>query len=158
MNDVLTLDIGGISSTQVAQLLEMVRAMRAPETDRPVFEDDERWRNAESTGWTPEHVQALRDKLASRGNTVQLAAFDEAIANGGFLSRAELYDIGEYGAERRLNQWSTAFIIIQKELVADHALPKDAADAMLPDYGPGTGYRRLRGYSVAPEIVRLARA
>ncbi len=157
MTDTLALDIEGLTPDQVARLVELTRNMREDNTLEEINLDDESWRDAPSTGWTLEHVESLRAALFNRGKPTQLAAFDTAIENGGYVSRAEVYELGNYDPDRKLNNWTAPFKAIVADLVANHDLPEDADLPMEPEYGQGTGYRPALGFNVAPEIVRLKR-
>ncbi|MGW9737127.1 hypothetical protein ACUXPL_000123 [Micrococcus sp. 140720015-1] len=121
-------------------------------------EDDGRWRDAPATGWTKELVQLLLKYLEEGGSGVQAEGMRQGIANGGFLPRVQIYEIGGYPPERRLNHWSTPFGTTMRTLVERHGLPAEAADAMTTRYDESiSSYQRTLGYDVAPEIVRLMR-
>lgn len=157
MADSLTLDIEGLTPDQVAHLVKVAQEMREDNQLEEIDWDDESWRDAPSTGWTAEHVELLRAALFERGKPTQLAAFDAAVENGGYVPRKEVYELGGYAPTRKLNNWTAPFKAIVAELVAHHGLPEAAAQPMEPEYGPGTGFRPALGFNVAPEIVRLAR-
>lgn len=154
MNDSLTIDLAGMTTAQVAQLIETVRGMRSSASDyeEPELPD---WDSAESTGWTIAHVEYLREKLAARAKRVQLAAFEAALENGGYISRGDLYALAGYAPERKLNNWTTPFRKIAAELVDQHDLPEDAALPMEAGYTDAPGYQQTHGFVVAPEIVKL---
>ena len=153
MSHQLVLDISQFDSNQVAQILTFVEELGTTPTEGtgPVVDLD----NIEPTGWTLAHVEYLRTRLQERGKATQLAVFDRAIENGGYVTRAEVYAIGDYQAERRLKRWTMPFQLITDELKAEHGLPESANLAITPYYGEGTGYRPLKAYTVAPEIVQL---
>ena len=158
MTDTLTLDVEGLTPDQVARLLAIARDMRgegAPERDE---NDNELWRDAPDTGWTLESVEALRHALSERGKSTQLAALDAAIKNNGYLTRADLYDLGGYDQDRRLNNWDAPFRNIVADLIADKTLPDGAVFPIKFDFPIAPGYVAARGLIVAPEIVRLKRA
>ena len=99
----------------------------------------------------------LRKHLSDRGKIVQLTAFDRAVDNGGFVSRDEVYKIGEYAPDRKLNNW-TAPINGYTDVLSDkHGLPEDAATPISTKYGPGQGFRPAIGFRVALELVKLVR-
>lgn len=154
MNDSLTIDISGLTPDQVMQVLTSLQTIRNGNSSRQ-DEVDESWRTAVSTGWTHAHLDTLREKLSARGKNTQLAAFDAAIKNGGFISRNDVFTIGEYAQDRKLNNWTAPFRNIATELVDEHGLPEGASLPMWADYIQGSGYRQTRGFLVAPEIVRL---
>lgn len=155
----LTLDVAELSPEQVAELLAFARSLAL---DGPALEerelDDESWRDAELTGWELRHVELLREHLASRGKVVQLGAFDLAIEQGGFVSRASVYRLGEYESSRRLNNWTAPFIVASDWLEDEHGLPSDTLYPVSAVYNEDiSGYQRALGFEVLPEIVRLVR-
>lgn len=154
MNDSLTIDLAGLTTAQVAQIIETVRGMRSSASDHeePKLPD---WHAAESTGWTIAHVEYLREKLLARGKRVQLAAFEAALENNGYISRDDLYALAGYGPGRKLNNWTTPFRKIAAELVDEHDLPEGAALPMEAGYTDAPGYQKTHGFVVAPEIVKL---
>jgi hypothetical protein len=102
-------------------------------------------------------VAWLRRALRERGAEAQLKAFERAIDNGGFVSRAEVYALAGYPATRQLKGWTSPIVAAQEEVVLHGSLSDDAAPAMVTNYGVGTGYRPAKGFDVAPEIVKLVR-
>ena len=157
----LTLDVSDLTPSQVAQLLEFARQLstegggESPGGDEV---DDEAWRTAPSTGWTLKHVELLREHLKSRGKTVQLNAFDQAIARGGFISRDSVYRIGGYDPARRLNNWTAPFTVASNYLEDEHGLPSTADWPIETEYGDGgPQYRPAIGFRVTAEIVKLVR-
>lgn len=156
MSNQLVLDISQFNPSQVAQILTFVKELETAliEDTLPMVDLE----NVESTGWTVAHIEYLRTQLEERGNTTQLAVFDRAIQNGGYVKRAEVYAIGNYDAERQLKRWTMPFQLITDELIAEHGLPETASLAINVDYGAGKSYRPLKGYIVAPEIVQVMRA
>ena len=154
MSDHVTLDLSGLEPAQVAELLVFVQQLRAkPEPAA----DDESWRTAPSTGWERKHLDLLREHLKARGKSVQLAVLDQGIANGGWVPRQQVYDLGGYAENRRLNNWTAPILNFVEVLVAEHGLPADADQPILTEYGPGTGFRPATGFWVSLEIVRLGR-
>ncbi|MCW2638797.1 MAG: hypothetical protein JWP76_1103 [Dactylosporangium sp.] len=154
----LTFDADRLNPEQVTDLVTRYRAYIAvndSETPAPV--DDESWRTAESTGWTLDAVEKLRARLTAHGATAQLAALERAVANGGFVSRAEVYSLAGYAPSRQLKNWTSPVTGAQAALVAAGDLPEDAAAALETEYGPGRGFRPAIGFNVAPEIVKLLR-
>ncbi len=156
MSDSLTLDLAGLTSTQVGELVALTRRYRE-DAARPVEPADESWREATSTGWTKEHLDLLKANLRQRGKTVQLAALNRAIDNGGFISRDEVYELGGYERTRRLNNWTAPINNFCGVLAEKHGLPEDSDWPIETEYGPGTGFRPAVGFTVAPELVKLAR-
>ncbi|WP_310952167.1 hypothetical protein [Gordonia westfalica] len=152
------------SPEQVAEVLRFVASLRESEhgdEEYIVVEDEvdreELWRDADPEGWTLEHVDLLRERLRERGNDVQLAAFDLAIKQGGFVSRASVFRVGGYGSSRRLNNWIGPFNKVFGELVKDHGLDSNVLPVGAVYDPEPTGYQRVLGYRVHAGIVRLVR-
>ncbi|UOG23806.1 hypothetical protein MTX80_23085 (plasmid) [Gordonia amicalis] len=157
MSTSLTLDVGDLTPEQVAEIVRFVAALRESEIDEHEV-DDGSWRDAESTGWTLEHVRLLRQHLEERGKNVQLAAFDLAIKQGGFVSRASVYRLGGYDDSRRLNNWTAPFVVAADWLEDEHGLPHDTSYPVSTYYDPEVkGFQRALGFEVLPEIVKLVR-
>lgn len=131
--------------------------MGTPRATSGALADDESWRSAPSPGWGAAHVDALRSALPDRGKPTPLVACDAAVENGGYVSRAEVFALGGYDQNRKLNNWTARFEVVVADLVAERGLPEDADLPMMPEYGPGTGFRPALGFNVAPEIVRILR-
>ncbi|MGV9860968.1 hypothetical protein ACWDTD_20285 [Gordonia sp. NPDC003425] len=157
MSDSLTLDVADLTPEQVADILRFVASLREAEIDEREV-DDGSWRDAVSTGWTLDHVTLLREHLEERGKDVQLAAFDLAIKQGGFVSRASVYRLGGYDDSRRLNNWTAPFVVAADWLEDEHGLPHDTDYPVSTFYDPGVkGFQRALGFEVLPEIVKLVR-
>jgi hypothetical protein len=156
MTDSLTLDLSDLEPDAVALILRQVRELRG-DAIAIAGEVAADWKQAVSTGWTYDTAMWLRRALRERGAEVQLKAFDRAIENGGFVSRAEVYALGGYAANRQLKNWTSPVSSAQKEVQMHSALPETAAPAMVTNYGAGKGFRPAKGFDVAPEIVKLIR-
>lgn len=162
MADTLTIDITDLPPADVARILVSVASIRAgriaPGAYRADDGTDEPWRTAELTGWTLEHVRLLRERLRSRGKREELAVFDTAIADGGFVSRTRVFEISGWDPDkRRLNGFRTPFDKAREELIEEQQLPADAALPIFAEYTDNPGYQKTQGYTVAGEIVRLVR-
>lgn len=157
MPDALTLDISGLTPEHVAELLTHVRSMREEQVPSTESFADTSWVNAVSTGWTLNLVFLVRENLRRRGNDVQLEAFNQAISNGGLISRDEIFRIGGYEPDRQLKNWTKPLRTITADLIERDSLPKDAEFPMEAAYTEGTGYRQAHAFRVAPEIVRLVK-
>ncbi|WP_460689949.1 hypothetical protein [Nesterenkonia suensis] len=155
MNDSLTIDLAGLTTAQVGQIVETVRGMRSSTSAHELEPELPDWHTAESTGWTIEHVEYLRGELAARGKRVQLAAFEAALENDGYISRGDLYALAGYGPDRKLNKWTSPFRSITAELVDERGLPEGAALPMEAGYTDAPSYQQTHGFVVAPEIVKL---
>lgn len=157
MTDTLNLDISDLTPEEVGRVLALVRSMREGTGASAESADDSSWADAVSTGWTLDLVLVLREMLRRRGNDVQLEAFNQAIRNGGEISREEIFRIGGYEPKRQLKNWTKPLRTITSELVERGSLPEDAEFPMEADYTEGSGYRQAHLFRVAPEIVKLVK-
>jgi hypothetical protein len=157
MVDTLTVDISDLTPEDVARVLGLVRSMRDEADPSAEGIDASSWADAVSTGWTLDLVLQLREMLRRRGNDVQLEAFNQAIRNGGEISRDEIFRIGGYEPKRQLKNWTKPLRTITAELVDRGSLPEDAEFPMEADYTEGSGYRQAHLFRVAPEIVKLVK-
>lgn len=157
MADTLNLDISDLTPEEVGRVLALVRSMRDESVPHAESTDDSSWAEAVSTGWTLDLVLVLREMLRRRGNDVQLEAFNQAIRNGGEISREEIFRIGNYEPKRQLKNWTKPLRTITSELVERGSLPEDAKFPMEADYTEGSGYRQAHLFRVAPEIVKLVK-
>lgn len=157
MADTLNLDISDLTPEHVARVLALVRSIRDDAAPSAEGNDDSSWADAASTGWTLDLVLVLREMLRRRGNDVQLEAFNQAIRNGGEISREEIFRIGGYEPKRQLKNWTKPLRTIKTELVERGSLPEDAEFPMEADYTEGSGYRQAQFFRVAPEIVKLVK-
>ncbi|WP_052336208.1 hypothetical protein [Nocardioides alkalitolerans] len=190
-HDNLVLNLAGLGPNDVAAVLEFVEQRRAGATSSVEYEIDydvevlpslttiardafgvnfetvrastlAALQEDDTLGWTVAAVEALREDLWGRAD-VQLQAFDHAIIFGqGRITRAELYDLGQYNATRKLNNWTAPFKGARDWIVSkapEYGVPEDhTLDTWLPmepDYGPGTGFRKAIAFDVLDEIVRL---
>lgn len=157
MPDSLNLDISDFAPAQVAQLLETIRSIRSGAGPTEGAPENESWRDAVSSGWTLDLVLVLRESLRRRGNDVQLEAFNQAIRNGGEITREEIFRIGNYEPKRQLKNWTKPLRTITSELIERGSLPEDAEFPMEADYTEGSGYRQAHVFRVTPEIVKLVK-
>ncbi|MPQ99581.1 hypothetical protein GB931_16990 [Modestobacter sp. I12A-02628] len=130
------------------RLLAVARDLQA-EVALPLPED------LESTGWTKELVEEALTALTASGAGVQVKAIRRAAENGGFVSRSEVYELGDYPSGRSLRGFSRPSNRIVQTMRESGKLPEDAAELLETQYDPnGKGYRPTTGFSVPPEIVK----
>jgi hypothetical protein len=68
-----------------------------------------------------------------------------------------VYRLGDYGPDRRLNNWITPVNSIYEELVEDRGLESETLPVAAVYDRAVSGYQRARGYRVFQGIVRLVR-
>jgi hypothetical protein len=96
-------------------------------------EDQEDGQEGVRTGWTKRLLNQLLETLSSVG-PVQEAAIRVAGRQGGYISRAELYALGEYEPERQLKGFTRPVNRLVQQLRDSAELSADATDVLLPVY------------------------
>lgn len=146
------------------RLLELADAL-AVSVRRESVEDVERTTRVEEaaasdrprTGWTIEALETLLRRLSYEA-PVQEATIRFAAQNGGFVSRDDVYRIGEYDASRQLKGFTRPVNRLAQDLKESGAVPDGAADVLVPVYDEGTyGFGWVDGYRVPTEVVQLLR-
>ncbi len=101
-------------------------------------------------GWTMQNA-ALLIAYLREANPVQAKALRRAASQGGFVSRDDVYEIGNYEPTRRLNGFTRPIKRKMQYLQDIGLLPLDAIDVVETEYEQGwaTGFR-------IPEIVLSA--
>jgi hypothetical protein len=106
--------------------------------------------------WTKETIQQLIGLLAAQGAYAQAHTFNEAIANGGEISRERVYEIGGYGGERSLKGFTRPIRRIVKQMQAQGLVPETAQVPIEPIYDAQiSGYQRTQGFRLMPGIAEL---
>ena len=146
-----------MASDDVGRLLSPVCEMRAgaPSLEAPV-NDHHSWRDAPSTGLDHRTRRSAATRAHIAGKQIQLAAFNAAIENGGYIPRADLYALGGYEPKRRLNNGTTPSRVSSPTWSRRLCSPRGRASDRTR-YPEAAGYVAARGLGVAPEIVRLKR-
>ncbi len=120
------------------------------EASRPIPED------VEPSGWTRELVEHALDALGTGGAPVQAKAIRRAVVNGGTVTRAEVYQLGDYAPQRKLRGFTRPTNRITQGMRDNGLLPEDADELLATQYDPNVkGYQPTTGFSVPPEVVKL---
>jgi predicted nucleic acid-binding protein len=107
----------------------------------------------DETGWTAQALASLLEKLSTVG-PVQEATIRLAAQQGGYISREEVYALGEYEPDRQLRGFTRPVNRLVQELRDSGELPADATDILLPVYDKmvhGLGW--VDGFRVPAEII-----
>lgn len=80
-------------------------------------------------------------------------SFTAGLAAGGYVTREQVYEIGNYPDSRSLKGLTRSINRIVGEMRGSGEIPTDAANPFVPAYDPVTG--RAVGFRVPPEIVAL---
>jgi hypothetical protein len=109
----------------------------------------------DETGWTPHALEFLLLTLSTEA-PVQEATIRLAAQQDGYISREDVYILGEYEPERQLKGFTRPVNRLVQELRDAGELPDGAADALSPVYDKmahGSGW--VDGFRVPMEIVDL---
>jgi len=107
------------------------------------------------SGWTAQSLLLFLAHLLPIA-PVQEATIRRAIELGGFVSREEVYRIGEYDPDRQLRGFSRPVNRLAQRFRDDGTVPSDASDVLQPVYDTmSRGLGWVDGFRVPEEIVRL---
>jgi hypothetical protein len=99
-------------------------------------------------GWTAESIGMLLGMLAMEG-PVQEAVIRLAAEQDGFVSRNEVYELGDYDADRMLKGFTRPVSRVVRMLQARGSVPDDAIDVLSPVYDPKIkSFQRAAGFRV----------
>lgn len=104
-------------------------------------------------GWTVTRRTLLVSRLTAASATVVAQSFTAALAAGGYVTRDQVYKIGNYPANRSLKGFTRPINRIVAEMQASGEIPSNAVNPFVPAYDQVTG--RAIGFRVAPEVVAL---
>jgi hypothetical protein len=103
-------------------------------------------------GWTAKTLTDALTRLDRDGGWVQASAIRRALQNGGTVSRAEIYAIGNYSADRMLRGFTRPTNRIVARMRASGEIPASAVDLLQPQYNKGV---QADGFSVPTELAGL---
>jgi hypothetical protein len=110
------------------------------------------------SGWTAEAIDTLLHRLNYEA-PVQEATIRFACQNSGYVSRDDVYKIGEYEPSRQLKGFTRPVNRIVQELRDVGAVSDGVVDVLVPVYDEGThGFGWVDGFRVPAEVVQLLRA
>ncbi len=141
--------VTGWPESRIRRLMVVIEAVQA-EVDTTPLED------VEVTGWTKALVEKALEKLAGSRATVQIKVIKRAIANGGSVTRDEVYELGGYKPTRSLKGFTRAANRATLALRDEGDLPEDAEELLEPIYDMSVrSYQRARGFRIPLEVVKL---
>lgn len=109
------------------------------------------------TGWTAEAMETLLRRLNYEA-PVQEATIRFAAQNGGFVSRDDVYRIGEYEPSRQLKGFTRPVNRIVQELRDSGEVGEEALDVLVPVYDEGKhGFGWVDGFRVPAGIIGTLR-
>ncbi len=127
-------------STKVSDLLDDFRN----------YDDDAA--EMEVLGWTPRTLERALDLLEHDGGRVQAEVIRFAIANGGHISRVEVYRIGGYEPDRMLRGFTRPANRVVNRMRTAGEIPAGCADLLQPDYSNGPV---AQGFYVPSDLRQL---
>jgi hypothetical protein len=112
-----------------------------------------------AAGWSAESIRTLLSLLAVEG-PVQEAVIRLAAEQDGFVSRDQVYELGDYDADRKLKGFTRPVSRVVRVLQDRGIVPDDAiVDVLSPVYDPEIkSYQRAAGFRVPQELLPLIRA
>lgn len=123
--------------------------------DRFLAEGESKTEEPIDCGWTARSLGMLLRRLSTEG-PVQEAVIRLAAEQGGFVSREEVYELGEYDAERSLRGFTRPVSRIAQELRDAGVVPDNAVDVLLPVYDPTiSSFQKASGFRIPQELIPL---
>ncbi len=105
-------------------------------------------------GWTVTGAQLLMNRLDAEGK-VQGAAIRQAVANGGLVTREQVYELGGYQEGRTLRGFTRPANRIAQELRASALVSEAAPDPLEAFYDPAFSWVQARGFRVPPQLLEI---
>jgi hypothetical protein len=105
-------------------------------------------------GWTSESIDALLLRL-EREAPVQADVIRAAAERDGFISREDVYGIGEYGPERSLRGFTRPVNRIAQDLRDRGRVPQEACDVLVTEYDPNAPFGWAIGFRVPDDLLPL---
>lgn len=112
--------------------------------------------NGDIGGWTPSSLLMLMDQLEREG-PVQAAAIRWAVANGGFVGRDQVYELGGYEEDRTMRGFTRPVRRITQELRARGLVADDAIGVLEAVYDAAFSYVQAAGFRVPFVLIPLLR-
>lgn len=126
---------------EVAHLLQKYRS----QADTEGAEQD-------SLGWDCDTLEQALTLLERDGGWVQAKVIRRALENGGYASRDEVYELGEYEPNRMLRGFTRPVNRIVARMKESGQIPEGAANLLEPVYDSGV---QAGGFRVPRELVDL---
>lgn len=106
--------------------------------------------------WSKSAYDQAMVMLAGSRAEVQIKVVKRAIANGGAITRAEVYELGGYPESRKLKGFTRPANRATQALRDRGELPEDADELLDPIYDTAIkGYQPARGFRVPHELIML---
>jgi hypothetical protein len=107
------------------------------------------------SGWTRAVVEEALEELPD----LQAAVVQQAIRNGGQVSRAEVYQLGAFPADRKLRGFTRPIVRVMAQLKDAGRLPQTAEVLLVAVYDEeNPTYQRTQGFTIPLEVVALMRS
>jgi hypothetical protein len=147
--ELITVDVTGYSRNQRSIILNAISEAQATLHTAPLEESG-------SSGWTKHAYDKALVKLAGSRAEVQIEVVKRAVANGGSITRAEVFELGGYPADRQLKGFTRPANRATQALRDSGDLPEDADELLESIYDMAIkGYQPAKGFRVPQELVKL---
>ncbi|OIJ88133.1 hypothetical protein BIV25_37115 [Streptomyces sp. MUSC 14] len=147
--ELITVDVTGYSPHQKQVILQAISEAQA-NLDAAIPED------VEASGWTKNAYDQAIVMMAGSRAEVQIKVVKRAIANGGSITRSEVYELGGYPADRQLKGFTRPANRATQTLRDRGELPDEADELLEPIYDMAIkGYQPAKGFRVPEELVTL---
>ena len=107
-----------------------------------------------SGGWTRATMAALMDRLASEG-PVQHACIALAATQDGFVTRDQVYELGDFDASRTLRGFTRPVRRIAQVFRDRAMIPPEAVEVLEAEYDSSVSYVQAAGFRVPSELVPI---
>jgi PIN like domain len=122
---------------------------------REVERVDRSTSDSQTGGWTTETLSKLMDRLWDEGG-VQWMAICWACAKGdGFVSRSDVYDLGDYDESRTLRGFTRPTNRLAQEFRDSGIIPTSAVDILQAVYDPTISSVQASGFRVPQSLIPL---
>lgn len=150
LRELITVDVTGYSQHQRSAILHAISEAQAILQAAQAEE-------LEPSGWTKAAYEQALVKMAGSRAEVQIKVVKRAIENGGSITRAEVFELGGYAADRKLKGFTRPANRATQALRDSGDLPEDADELLEPIYDMAIkGYQQAKGFRVPQELVKLS--
>jgi hypothetical protein len=145
----VTIDVTNWREGQRNQLMAAIDEVREQVASAPIVEET-------GHGWTKKALDTLLSRLAVGNGAVQAKAIAIAIANGGEVTREQIFELGEYSPGRKLKGFTRPVNRIARQMRNAGEVSAEAINPFLPVYDPTIkGYQQAKRFRVPHAIVKL---
>ncbi|MGE3961051.1 MAG: hypothetical protein AB7F65_05155 [Dehalococcoidia bacterium] len=145
IREVISLDVTGLADPDRLRLISEIKRMVSAYGG---YVEDE----ASVLGWTSRTLAEALTRLERENGWVQADVIRQALANGGIVTRAQVYKIGGYPKSRQLRGFTRPVDRVVTAMQEEGLVPRDAADLIQTMYTSGPV---ADGFRVPSELAAL---